>query len=191
MRDGWAARCNDFRVSDCSALSNQPELLRETIVQHTVQDTAQVYAQHSLLSWCPTKCEEREWQKTENWVLEAHLSWPWALAHNDFLICSYFWWIVVYIQHLDGNGDATEEAGVVWSREKTNIRRRRAVILNEDTVLFTSDWVLSLKAQRDSVLRKHFCGLKHIWSHLGAAVSCPSWCAGLRCSIFPLPRISM
>ena len=58
------------------------------------------------------------------WILDAHLSRPWALAHNDFLVCGYFWRIVVHVQHLDGNRNMTEEAGVVWSRERERERER-------------------------------------------------------------------
>lgn len=108
---------------------------------HVVRETTDAKAQLSTLSFrgvsgvverCEERCVGREWEiKTEveteiavrdfsGWILDAHLSRPWALTHNDLLVCSYFWRIVVHVQHLDGNRNVAEKAGVVCSREGTS-----------------------------------------------------------------------
>lgn len=48
---------------------------------------------------------------------DAHLSRPGALAHDDLAVGGHLWRVVVDVQHLHGDGDVAEQAGVVCRRD--------------------------------------------------------------------------
>lgn len=125
--------------SYCSALSEQPKLQRETMVQcrmHVVRHWLYffLWVVFKLQTDLNVRLERERYTEIDTEInvgdfsrriLDAHLSRPWALTHNDLLLCSYFWWIVIHIQHLDGNRNVTKEAGIVCSREREREWQRR------------------------------------------------------------------
>lgn len=61
---------------------------------------------------------------------DAHLSRSGALAHDDLAVGGHLWRVVVDVQHLHGDGDVAEQAGVVCGRD-AGVKGRAADIRSE------------------------------------------------------------
>lgn len=53
---------------------------------------------------------------------DAHLSRSGALAHDDLAVGGHLWRVVVDVQHLHGDGDVAQQAGVVCRRDAAGQR---------------------------------------------------------------------